>query len=614
MSAKTRRHQLNRERGLPRGRRPGIAPGRFLWIKSREIKKTGLPLYNTLRYDYSNIVTEPDIVRQWKMGFPEVPGEGTGTNVLYLFAFLGGLALFLYGMELMGNGLQQAAGAKLQKILRSLTGLAVMGVALGALVTAILQSSSATTVMTVGLVNAGLLTLKQAFGVIMGANIGTTVTAQLIAFKLTDYFTLMLFIGLMLQIFSPRKKGRYCGQVLLGFGILMLGMKMMGDAVMPLHHYPGFVEFISRFASQPMLAVVVGLVMTVVIQSSAATIGILMAMAGQGLIPLEGAVPVLLGDNIGTCITAILAAARANITARKVALSHVLFNLFGCIIFIIFMPLFIKLVLAISPADDIGRQIANAHSAFNVLNTIIFLPLVGPFIKLVEKIMPAKEEVVSLRPLYLDDNMIGTPSIALVLAEKEVIRLSQQARLNLETALSALQEYDKEKVEYVLKHEPVVDYLNEQITEYLTKVSGSQLSPELSAKHTALMHACTDLERIGDHAQTLAKRARKIREENIVFSPAAVEEIANLAKMTLTACGVAMDSLADNDTKKAQEAWTDCRKVKSYQKELRKHHIMRLTEGSCNPGSGFMFLELLLNMKRVSDHSKNVAQLVLGIF
>lgn len=548
------------------------------------------------------------------MGFPEVPGEGTGTNVLYLFAFLGGLALFLYGMELMGNGLQQAAGAKLQKILRSLTGLAVMGVALGALVTAILQSSSATTVMTVGLVNAGLLTLKQAFGVIMGANIGTTVTAQLIAFKLTDYFTLMLFIGLMLQIFSPRKKGRYCGQVLLGFGILMLGMKMMGDAVMPLHHYPGFVEFISRFASQPMLAVVVGLVMTVVIQSSAATIGILMAMAGQGLIPLEGAVPVLLGDNIGTCITAILAAARANITARKVALSHVLFNLFGCIIFIIFMPLFIKLVLAISPADDIGRQIANAHSAFNVLNTIIFLPLVGPFIKLVEKIMPAKEEVVSLRPLYLDDNMIGTPSIALVLAEKEVIRLSQQARLNLETALSALQEYDKEKVEYVLKHEPVVDYLNEQITEYLTKVSGSQLSPELSAKHTALMHACTDLERIGDHAQTLAKRARKIQEENIVFSPAAVEEIANLAKMTLTACGVAMDSLADNDTAKAQEAWTDCRKVKSYQKELRKHHIMRLTEGSCNPGSGFMFLELLLNMKRVSDHSKNVAQLVLGIF
>lgn len=554
------------------------------------------------------------MVRQWKMGFPVVPGEGTGTNVLYLFAFLGGLALFLYGMELMGNGLQQAAGAKLQKILRSLTGLAVMGVALGALVTAILQSSSATTVMTVGLVNAGLLTLKQAFGVIMGANIGTTVTAQLIAFKLTDYFTLMLFIGLMLQIFSPRKKGRYCGQVLLGFGILMLGMKMMGDAVMPLHHYPGFVEFISRFASQPMLAVVVGLVMTVVIQSSAATIGILMAMAGQGLIPLEGAVPVLLGDNIGTCITAILAAARANITARKVALSHVLFNLFGCIIFIIFMPLFIKLVLAISPADDIGRQIANAHSAFNVLNTIIFLPLVGPFIKLVEKIMPAKEEVVSLRPLYLDDNMIGTPSIALVLAEKEVIRLSQQARLNLETALSALQEYDKEKVEYVLKHEPVVDYLNEQITEYLTKVSGSQLSPELSAKHTALMHACTDLERIGDHAQTLAKRARKIQEENIVFSPAAVEEIANLAKMTLTACGVAMDSLADNDTAKAQEAWTDCRKVKSYQKELRKHHIMRLTEGSCNPGSGFMFLELLLNMKRVSDHSKNVAQLVLGIF
>ena len=241
---------------------------------------------------------------------------------LYICTALGGLAMFLYGMQLMGEGLQKAAGDKLQKILAKLTGVVVVGVFLGAVVTAILQSSSATTVMTVSLVNAGLMTLKQAFGIVMGANIGTTITAQLIAFKLTDYVTLILFIGFLVQAFATRSKVRYTGQVLLGFGILMLGMNLMTSAAEPLHNYPGFVAVIARFKDQPLLGVVVGTCMTMVVQSSAATIGILMAMAGQGIIPLEGAIPVLFGDNIGTCITAVLAAARANTTAKKVALSH----------------------------------------------------------------------------------------------------------------------------------------------------------------------------------------------------------------------------------------------------------------------------------------------------
>lgn len=534
--------------------------------------------------------------------------------IIYFFAFLGGLALFLYGMELMGDGLQAAAGERLQKILGSLTGVPVMGVILGTLVTATLQSSSATTVMSVGLVNAGLMTLKQAFSVVMGANIGTTVTAQLIAFKLTDYFTVMIFVGLMLHIFARRPKGKFLGQVLLGFGLLMLGMKMMGDAVLPLRSNPIFVEFIARFADNPLLAVGVGVVMTLLIQSSAATIGILMAMAGQGLVPLEGAIPVLLGDNIGTCITAILAAARTNTSARQVALSHVLFNFFGCVIFILFMGLFIKVVLFISPAGDIARQIANAHSAFNVINTFIFLPLISPFTHLVERILPDKGDKVSVKPLYLDDNMLDTPSIALVLAEQEINRMGQQALKNLETALSSLAEYDEEKVSYVARHEGIIDTLNQSITLYLTRISERGLGQGLSAKHTALMHACIDLERIGDHAQTLAKRSRKIMEENIEFSGEAQTEILHLGQLTLAALSTSLNSFARNDPQLAQKGWSGCRMVKSAQKEMRKNHIIRLNEGTCKPDNGLVFLELLINMKRVSDHAKNISQMVLGIF
>ena len=237
----------------------------------------------------------------------------------YFLAFLGGIALFMYGMQLMGDGLQKAAGAKLQKILEAMTGVLAMGILLGAVVTAVLQASGATTVMTVGLVNAGLLTLKQGFGIIMGANIGTTMTAQLIAFKLSDYITILIFIGFLMQLLARKSRTKYLGQVMLGFGILMLGMDMIGKAVMPLRNYPGFVHFIEVFSSNPVLGIGIGMIMTVLIQSSSATIGILIAMAGQGLIPLDGAIPVLLGDNIGTCITAVLASLRANLTAKRVA-------------------------------------------------------------------------------------------------------------------------------------------------------------------------------------------------------------------------------------------------------------------------------------------------------
>lgn len=532
----------------------------------------------------------------------------------YFLAFLGGIALFMYGMQLMGDGLQKAAGAKLQKILEAMTGVLAMGILLGAVVTAVLQASGATTVMTVGLVNAGLLTLKQGFGIIMGANIGTTMTAQLIAFKLSDYITILIFIGFLMQLLARKSRTKYLGQVMLGFGILMLGMDMMGKAVMPLRNYSGFVHFIEVFSSNPLLGIGIGMIMTVLIQSSSATIGILIAMAGQGLIPLEGAIPVLLGDNIGTCITAVLASLRANLTAKRVAAAHVMFNVIGSIIFVILMPFFIKFVLLVSPDGDIARQIANAHSAFNILNTLLFMPFANPFIKLVEKIVPGKAEIISMRPVYLDKNMLNTPSIAISLAVKEVVRMGELARKDVRLGMEAIQSFDADKVKYVLEHEPVVDALERDITDYLTQMSSSEMSESLTTRHTGLLHACTDIERIGDHGETLAKRARKLVEDDVVFSDEAKAELLQLSEMVLRASGRSLEALEKNDKVIAEDAVRLCREVKQYQKEIRKNHITRLNEHICNPTAGFVMMELLINMKRVSDHSKNIAQLVQGTF
>ena len=532
----------------------------------------------------------------------------------YFFAFLGGIALFFYGMQLMSDGLQKAAGEKLQGILEKMTGVLIFGVMLGALVTAVLQSSSATTVMTIGLVNAGLLTLKQAFGIVMGANIGTTMMAQLIAFKLTDYVTLMLFIGVMVQMLAKRVKYQYIGQVILGFGVIMMGMEMMSGAVIPLKEYQGFRDFIATFGANPILGVVVGTVITLLVQSSGAIIAILIAMAMQGLIGLDGAIPVLLGTNIGTCITAVLAALNSNPTAKRVALAHVLFNVIGSVIFLFALKPYEGIILAVSPADYIARQIANAHTLFNLINTIIFMPFTNQFIALIERIMPSKGEIISMRPEYLDKSMLATPTVAMSLAVKETVRMGELARTNVGIALESLRGFDKDKLTYVLEHEPVVDSLETNITDYLTEMSEHSLPEYLSYRHTSLLHAVNDIERIGDHAQTLAKKSRMLFEEGIVFSEEAQGELAKLSEMVMDASGRSLEALEKNSKELAGEAVELCRAVKRFQKEIRKNHITRLGERKCDPVAGFVMLELLINMKRIADHSKNIAQLVQGTF
>ncbi len=527
------------------------------------------------------------------------------------FGFLGGLALFIYGMQNMGEGLQKSAGNRMRKILEALTNVPVIGVLVGALVTSIIQSSSATTVMVIGFVNAGLITLKQSIGVIMGANIGTTITAQLISFKLTHFTLAIIAFGFILNFFAKKRTIKYLGQVLLGFGLLLLGMDFMKDAMAPLRDYPGFREFMTNFSRYPLLGLGVGIVMTVAVQSSSATIGILIAMASQGLLPLYAALPILLGDNIGTCITALLASIGTNLTAKRAALAHVLFNLVGSLIFLIGMKYFYSLVLYISP-DNISRQIANAHASFNIMNTLLFLPFIGVFAKFIERMIPG--DVVRQEPgaIYLDHRMLKTPAIALSLATKELIRMAELSKQNVIDAMQGFIHNDEKKLKEVFEREDIIDNLEEAITAYLAHISQKGLSPELSIKHTGLLHAVNDIERIGDHAENIAQMASSKADDNIHFSDKAIIELREMADLALGTFMAAIEALEKDNKIAAQKAVEMENDVDVREMQLRRSHIGRLNQGECLTAAGIVFLDIISNLERVGDHSHNIATVVLG--
>ncbi|MCQ2380759.1 MAG: Na/Pi cotransporter family protein [Acidaminococcaceae bacterium] len=534
--------------------------------------------------------------------------------LIRVLGLLGGVALFMYGMQLMGDNLQRVAGAKLQKILEKLTGMLAMGVALGTMVTAVLQASGATIVMAMGLVNAGMLNLQQAFGVTMGACIGTTMTAQLVAFKLTDYIMGFVFIGYLVQVFAKRSRTHSLGMVVLGFGILMAGMEFMGMAMRPLAEETWFTALVMGMGSHPIYGLLFGLILTVLMQSSSASTGILIALALNGLIGLETAIPIMLGANIGSATPAVLASLSGTRTAQRLALANVLFKVIGVAIAMCLLPYFAQFIQWISPDGNIAREIANGHTIFNILNVWLFMPLTGPFLQLVEKILPEQGDIVPMKPVYLDENMIHTPGVAMSLATKEVLRMGYICRKNVVFALDSLNHFNKKKVKYVLAHEPIIDKLEMDITQYITKIAYTELSEDLADKHTDLLHAVNDLERIGDHAKTLAKRSYQIVDDGVVFSDEAKKELRTLAKMVVDVNSTALRALANDDANMAIQAVNKAQEVKEFQKVIRENHITRLNAQVCDPTNGAMLMELLINMKRVSDHSKNIAQLVRGVF
>ncbi len=532
--------------------------------------------------------------------------------VSLLFGLVGGLGLFLYGMTQMGEGLQKAAGDRMRKILEALTNRTWMGVLVGTLVTAVIQSSSATTVMLVSFVNAGLMTLRQAIGVVMGANIGTTMTAQLIAFNLAEVALPAVGVGFVVYFFAKKKIHKYFGQIILGFGLLFLGMTVMTDTMRPLRDNPAFVGWIANFGKHPLLGVLAGLGMTMIIQSSSATIGLLMAAASQGLVGFDAAIPVLFGDNIGTCITAVLASIGASLSARRTALAHVLFNVFGTITFLLLLPAFRALVVAITPSGDIQRLIANAHTSFNALNTLVWLPMSGLLARIVTAIHPGQEVALEYGPKYLDKRMLATPSVALELAVKELVRMAGMARqMARDAGLALLSDRPSAISKNVNAQEEIVDNLQAEISLYLsTLMAQGVLTQPQSTRLAGMLHVVNDIERIGDHAVNIVGFGMDKVEQGLEFSDEARSELTQLFERVDEVISEAVEALGTSDPALAQDVWEKEKYIDELEDLLRTSHLRRLNQGRCSPASGVIYVEVVDNLERMADHAVNLADAV----
>lgn len=525
--------------------------------------------------------------------------------VINLFA---GLAIFLYGMKVMSDALQKAAGNKMKKLLEILTRNRVLAVLVGMAITAIIQSSSATTVMVVGLVNAGIMNLSQAVGVIMGANIGTTMMAQLIAFKFENLVPIALIIGAAFILFGKKKIHKQFGELILGFGLLFLGMNYMTDAMEPLGQIPQFTQFMIDLQHNPILGVFAGFLLTAVLQSSGATIGILQALAARGLVPIESALPILFGDNIGTCVTALLASIGTNLTAKRAAMMHLIFNVFGTIIFLIILGPVVS-IIKITSIDTV-RQIANAHTLFNLTNTIIQLPFAGALVAIVTKILPGKEEADPTKLVYLDERILETPSVAVVQIIKEILRMADIAKENVKKSIDAILNGDEKLIEEVYTNEKAINALERKITEYLLAVSNKPISEEQSKRVAALFNTVHDVERIGDHAENLVELAQFKIDNKIVFSNTAVKEMKEIYSIVDKAIETALAALKNDDEEKVKEVDKYENMVDNLRDVLRESHIRRLNNNECNINAGVIFLDIVTNLERISDHSTNIAGIV----
>ena len=524
-------------------------------------------------------------------------------------SLLGGLGLFLYGMNLMAEGLQKSAGEKLKKIVEKLTSNTVMGVLVGAVVTAIIQSSSAATVMVVGFVNAGIMNLSQAIGVIMGANVGTTVTAQLVSFKLEALAPIALGIGIILYLFSKNQRTKDLSTILLGFGILFTGMEFMKDAVKPLEEYEGFRNALIYFGNHQFLGILAGFAITGIIQSSSASMGMLIALASEGLIPLKSALPILYGDNIGTCVTSLLSSIGASRNAKRAATMHLTFNVIGTILFVLILNYPITAFVTYLDPTDSARQIANAHTIFNIVNVLILLPFAKYIVKFVLKIIQITEEESesTTKTKYLDERILQTPSIALINTVKEVIRMGDKANKALEYSMDSLLNKSVQSIEETDKYEQVVNSLQKEILNYLLKLSKLPLNDEERNKADMLFNTVNDIERVSDHAENISELSKISIDKELVFSENAMEEMKNIYDKAQQNFKNALKCLENNDKNMVSEIFELEEEVDILDKRYRKLHIQRLNEEKCTIDAGVLFLDLLTNLERVSDHSCNIA-------
>jgi phosphate:Na+ symporter len=551
------------------------------------------------------------------------------------FGAIGGLGLFIFGMKIMSEGLQKVAGDRIRKILAALTNNRLVGTLVGMAVTALIQSSSATTVMVVGFVNAGLMSLVQSIGVVLGANIGTTVTAQLIAFSITQYALPAIALGVGLKLFARQKKWTYIGEVILGFGVLFFGLAVMKDALVPIKESEAFRALFTFIGDSHLLGVMLGALITLILQSSSATVGITMALAANGLLSFEGSVALILGENIGTTITANLAAIGTNLAAKRTALCHFLFNFLGVCYMLLLFPVFLHVVNSLTPGDAdfiiqtqqqaaalgmhigdkpyIARHIANTHTLFNIINTLVFLPLVGVLAKISTLIIRGEDVVSEFRLQYLDTRVLNTPPVALGQARAETLRMAKLSIAFLSEANRFLHQPDEHKIKELQKNEDYLDLLQKEITNFLVLLSQQSITSEVYREIASLMHMVNDLERIGDHCENLWELRERAKNQKIVFSETAQMEIGELCQLTSDFLGFVVQGLESRDKSIGLKSQQMENSIDRLEETLRNNHINRLNTGECNVPSGLIYIDMLHNFEKIGDHTFNLSEAVIGV-
>ncbi|MDY4701247.1 MAG: Na/Pi cotransporter family protein [Oscillospiraceae bacterium] len=534
-------------------------------------------------------------------------------SVANILSMAGGLGLFLFGIRTMGDGLENAAGAKLKRMLEVLTGNRFLAVLVGFVVTAIIQSSTATTVMVVGFVNAGMMSLAQAVGVIMGANIGTTVTSLLIALNFSSVAAAAVLVGVILMLASKKTVVKNLGAIFTGFGLLFIGIDMMSDSMAPLRESAGFMNFIvtvSESPLRPLFGIILGIVMTAVLQSSSASVGVLQTLAMQGLVPLKFSVFVLFGQNIGTCLTALFSTVGAKKNSKRAAVIHLLFNLIGTGIFILIALLapYVEWIEKLSP--DPMAQIAISHIVFNIVSTVVMFPFAKVLVKLSCLLVPGKDDSESeMHCKFIDDRLLNTPPFAVMQVSKEVARMAKLARDNFETSAHALINRSDKDLDKVMENEDVINYLNHHITSYLVKLNALDITDSDSDYIARVFHAINDIERVGDHAINLAEAAQHNIGEGLKFSDPAREELNQLCGSVVTLLERSMaafdnQSLSDNEAKELSDLEEH---IDDLTLECQDSHIFRLNRKECNTEAGMLYLNTITDFERVGDHAINIA-------
>lgn len=541
-----------------------------------------------------------------------------------IFEFIGGLGLFLYGMNIMADGLQRSAGGKLKDLMGFLTRNRFVAVLMGAGITALIQSSSATTVMVVGFVNAGMLSLSQAVGVIMGANVGTTITAWIVSLnewgsvlKPEFFAPLVVGVGAIMFLFAKSERKKKIGEIMAGFGILFIGLSFMSGAIAPYKDAPVFSEAFRVLGRNPILAVVAGAVVTAIIQSSSASVGILQTLAMNGIVNWQSAVFITLGQNIGTCVTAILSSTGTGKNAKRASVIHLLFNMIGSIWFGIVMFIIFRFQNDWASATINSVQISIFHTVFNVLNTLVLFPFGDVLVKLSIRLIPdspeqnvAEDTIESQVARRLDRRILNNPTFAIETAIGEVLYMGDITRQNLVLAIEAVAENSKEKIQQVFRTEETVNQLEKLLTSFLVEVDNLSLTEAQHLKIKNLFYTVSDIERIGDHSENIAELADSKRKDKIQFSEKGNRDLEKIYTAAVKTLDASLEARRQGSLVSVQHAQEAEKTVDKMEKELRDKHIQRLSKGKCAPESGVIFLDILSNLERIADHADNIAEYV----